>query len=36
MNAVGLDVAIEDVSDAASVAWSPDRQRIAFVRPSER
>jgi Tol biopolymer transport system component len=24
------------ISDAVSLAWSPDRQRIAFVRPSER
>jgi Tol biopolymer transport system component len=24
------------ISDAASIAWSPDRQRIAFIRTSER
>ena len=24
------------ITDAASIAWSPDRQRIAFIRPSER
>jgi Tol biopolymer transport system component len=24
------------INDASSLAWSPDRQRIAFVRPSER
>jgi Tol biopolymer transport system component len=24
------------ITDAANIAWSPDRQRIAFVRPSER
>jgi Tol biopolymer transport system component len=24
------------ISDAANIAWSPDRQRIAFIRPSER